>query len=348
MATLRRFAPLWVIFSLLAACAAPTPIVAPPTPTAASQTQKLRVVATTTLVGDVVSNIAGDTVELSVLLPVGSDPHSFTPTPQDVAKVSQADVVFANGAGLEEFLQPLLESAGAAQKVVAVSEGVSLLERKGHSHSAEGEHTHEGEHAHEAEHTQEVMSTEVSGEGEHEHHHEHATDPHTWFDPNLVMIWVENIAKTLSEKDPQHAAIYQKNATDYTAQLRELDQWIRQQVATIPPENRKLVTDHRAFAYFANQYGFIQVGAVLPGFSTLAEPSAQELAALEDAIRQQGVKAIFVGKTINPNLAQRVADDTGVKLVHFYTGSLSEKDGPANTYLNFMRYNVNAIVEALR
>jgi manganese/iron transport system substrate-binding protein len=381
MTALRRFVPLWVIFSLLAACATPTP-------TAAPQTQKLRVLATTTIVGDVVSNIAGDAVELSVLLPVGADPHAFTPTPQDVAKVSQADVVFANGAGLEEFLAALLESAGAAEKVVAVSEGIALLPGHAHSHGAEGEHSHEGEHthegeqahegehthegeqahegehthegeqAHEGEHTHEgeqahegkhTHEGEQAHEGEHTHEHEHAAgDPHTWFDPNLVMVWVENIAKTLSEKDPQNAATYQKNAADYTAQLRELDQWIRQQVETIPPENRQLVTDHKAFGYFAERYGFTQVGAVLPGFSTLAEPSAQELAALEDAIRQQGVKAIFVGTTINPNLAQRVADDTGVKLVYLYTGSLSEKDGPASTYLDFMRYNVNAIVEALK
>ena len=337
MTALHRLLPLWVIFSMLAACATPTP-------TAAPQARKYRVLATTTIVGDVVSNIAGDAVELSVLLPVGADPHAFTPTPQDVAKVSQADVVFANGAGLEEFLEALLESAGAAQKVVAVSEGIPLLQGEAHSPASEKEH------AHEAEHTEEAMPTkEASGEGEPEHEHEHAAgDPHTWFDPNLVMVWVENIAKTLSEKDPQNAAIYQKNAADYTAQLRELDQWIRQQVETIPPENRQLVTDHKAFGYFAERYGFTQVGAVLPGFSTLAEPSAQELAALEDAIRQQGVKAIFVGTTINPNLAQRVADDTGVKLVYLYTGSLSEKDGPASTYLDFMRYNVNAIVEALK
>lgn len=337
MTALRRFVPLWVIFSMLAACAAPAP-------TATPQTQKLRVLATTTLVGDVVSNIAGDAIELSVLLPVGVDPHSFTPTPQDVAKVSQADVVFANGAGLEEFLQALLESAGATEKVVAVSEGIPLLQGEAHSHAGEEEHANEGEPAEEA-----VPIKEATGEGEYGHEHEHAAgDPHTWFDPNLVMIWAENIAKTLSEKDPQNAATYQNNAADYTAQLRELDQWIRQQVETIPPQSRQLVTDHKAFAYFAERYGFTHVGAVLPGFSTLAEPSAQELAALEDAIRQLGVKAIFVGTTVNPNLAQRVADDTGVKLVYLYTGSLSEKDGPANTYLNFMRYNVSTIVEALK
>lgn len=335
---IRRLIPFWLLLAMLAACASPTP-------TAAPQSRKLRVLATTTIVGDVVRNVAGDAVELSVLLPVGADPHSFTPTPQDVAKVSEADLVFANGAGLEEFLQALLENAGAADKTVAVSQGISLLQGEAHSHSAEEEH------ATEEQAQQPMPTTETSDAGEHDHDHEHehaAGDPHTWFDPNLVMIWVQNIATTLSEKDPQNASSYQKNAEAYTAQLRELDQWIRQQVETIPAENRLLVTDHKSFAYFAERYGFTQVGAVLPSFSTLAEPSAQELAALEDAIRQLGVKAIFVGTTVNPNLAQRIAQDTGVQLVTLYTGSLSEADGPANTYLNFMRYNVNAIVEALK
>ncbi len=331
MKFLRQILTFSLLLPWLVSCATPAP-------TAVPQTQKLRVLATTTLVGDVVGNITGEAVELSVLLPIGADPHSFTPTPQDVAKVSQADLIFANGAGLEEFLKALLESAGAAEKVVEVSEGIALLQGEAHSHAGDEEHAGET-----------TPTKEATAEGEHDQEQEHATgDPHIWFDPNLVMIWVENITRTLSEKDPQNATIYQKNAEAYTAQLRELDQWIRQQVETIPPENRLLVTDHKTFGYFAERYGFTQVGAVLPGFSTLAEPSAQELAALEDTIRQLSVKAIFVGTTVNPNLAQRIAEDTGVKLVYLYTGSLSEKDGPANTYLNFMRYNVAAIVEALQ
>ncbi len=355
MKNLSRFLPFGVAVLLLAACASPTP--APQ-----KVERKLRVIATTTIVGDVVAQVGGEAIELSVLLPVGADPHSFTPTPQDVAKVSEADLVFANGAGLEEFLTGLIESAGASGKVYAVSEGIQLMmgvaHKHGHEddHAHEGEHSHEGEQAHEGEHSHEgeqAHEGEHSHEGEQahegEHGHDHAGgDPHVWFDPNLVMVWTENVAKVLSEKDAQNAELYRKNAEAYLNQLRELDAWIRQQVEDVPADNRLLVTDHLAFGYFASRYGFTQVGAVLPGFSTLAEPSAQELAALEDAIRQLGVKAIFVGTTVNPNLAQRIAEDTGVKLVYLYTGSLSEQDGPASTYLNFMRYNVNAIVEALR
>lgn len=323
MKIFRRFVPLVVFVAFLIACTAPIP-------TPSDSGGKLRVVATTTLVGDVVANIAGDAIELSILLPVGVDPHSFTPTPQDVAKVSQADLVFVNGAGLEEFLAALLESAEVQEKTYAVSEGIQLLQGLSDAHEHETENAQESNHP---------------GDDEHE---TSVGDPHVWFDPNLVMVWVQNINRVLSEKDAKNAALYQKNAAEYTARLQELDQWIREQVAIIPPEKRQLVTDHLVFGYFAKRYGFTQIGAVVPGFSSLSEPSAQELAALEDTLRKAEVRAIFVGKSVNPNLAQRIADDLGIKLVYVYTGSLSEQGGEADSYLKFMRYNVNAIVNALK
>ena len=288
--------------------------------------EKLKVVATTTIVGDAVAQVGGDDIDLSVLLPAGTDPHSFTPTPQDVAKVEQADVIFANGAGLEVFLDDLIESAGASDKVVHVSEGIDLLTFGSHEHEHEGEeHEHEGE----------------------EHDHE-GGDPHTWVDPNNVMVWVTNIEQKLSEADPANASVYAAGAKAYTTELKTLDAWIREQVAQIPVADRKLVTDHMLFGYFAEEYGFEQTGALIPGYSTLAEPSAKELAEIEDAIRELGVKAVFVGNTVNPALAQRVANDTGTQLVFVYSGSLSDPDGDAPSYLEYIRYNVSAFVEALK
>jgi len=277
--------------------------------------EKVDVVATTTIVADVVLNVGGDRIALTQLIPLGTDPHAFEPTPQDIAAVSRAHVVFANGAGLEEFLKPLLESAGAHDKTVEVSHGIALLE---------------------------------FGE-EHEDEHEHTGgDPHTWTDPHNVAVWVHNIEYTLSALDPANAEFYATNAEAYEEKLVELDGWVREQVAQIPEANRKIVTDHQLFGYLAHTYGFTQVGAIVPGYSTMAEPSAKELAALEDAIQALGVKAIFVGNTVNPNLAQRVAKDTGTQLVTLYTGSLTEKGGQAGTYLDYMRFNVNAIVQALK
>ncbi len=321
-----------------------------------SNQDKLKVVATTNIVGDVVAQVGGDLIVVDVLLPVGTDPHGFDPTPQDIAKVAEADVVFANGAGLEEFLDNLIESAGAMDKVVHVSEGIKLMMFEGEEHEGE-EHGHESEehegeehegeeHDHEGE---EHEGEEHEGE-EHEgdkHHHE-GGDPHTWMDPNNVLIWVHNIEHELSEADPDNADAYAANAEAYEAELQDLDAWIREQVAQIPEQNRRLVTDHTLFSYYANEYGFEQVGTLIPGYSSLAEPTAQELAEVEDVIQDLGVQAVFVGKTVNPSLAERVAEDSGVELVFVYTGSLSEAGGEADSYLAYMRYNTAAFVDALK
>lgn len=163
-----------------------------------------------------------------------------------------------------------------------------------------------------------------------------------------MIVWVDNIEAALTRLDPAHAAQYKANAEAYRAELAQLDNWVREQIATVPPENRKLVCDHQAFGYLADRYGLEQVGAVFPGFTTMAEPSSQELAALEDAIRRHNVKAVFAGDSANPNLAQRVAADTGLRFVTLYTGSLTPPGGDADSYIKYVRYNVSAIVEALK
>lgn len=280
----------------------------------------IRAVATTNIVGDVVSRVGGQSIDLTVLLPPGADPHSFQPTPQDLARVVDAQVIFINGAGLETFMQALLENSGSQARQVEVSAGIPLLGASAHDEHDEA-HSEEGEHA---------------------------GDPHVWMDPNNVLVWVDRIEEALVEMDPENAALYRENAAAYRQELTGLDAWIVAQINHIPQENRKLVTDHQLFVYFAERYGFEQVGAIIPGYSTLSEPSAKELARLEDAIRDLGVRAILVGNTVNPALAKRVAQDTGTQLVFFYTGSLTGADGPAATYLDYMRFNVNAIVEALK
>jgi ABC-type Zn uptake system ZnuABC Zn-binding protein ZnuA len=162
------------------------------------------------------------------------------------------------------------------------------------------------------------------------------------------MVWAENIEKKLSAVDPENAQLYAANSEKYRQELSDLDAWIRQQTAQIPEGARKLVADHTTFTYFADRYGFEQAGAVIPSYSTLSQPSAQELAQLDDAIRDLGVKAIFVEHSVNSSLAQRVAQDTGVKIVPLYNGSLSGPDGPAATYIDLMRYDVGEMVKALR
>lgn len=279
---------------------------------------KVNVLSTTSIVGDVVDQIGGVYIQTNVLLPRGTDPHTFTPTPQDAVKISDADIIFANGAGLETFLQRLIDSVGGKPNVLYVSDGVVLRKFSGEQVS------------------QSSSSTSLED------------DPHTWTDPNNVKIWVDNIVQALSKADPSHADKFQENATLYQQQLDGLDSWIRSRVAELSPDNRNLVADHLAWGYFSDRYGFKLVGAVIPSYSTLAEPSAQELAQLEEAIRSLNVKALFVDKSINPALSEQVAQDTGIKIVFLYTGSLSPQGEEASSYLDYMHYNVNAIVDALK
>ena len=312
---IRKLIPSFLLLVILAGCG---------TAPAGSPDTGLRVVASTTIIGDVVAQVGGDLINLTVLFPPGADPHTFEPRPQDIAAISDANVVVIHGLDLEETLNTTLD-ANVNGLLVHAAEGIDLLE------FADDEHEHE----------------EEDHSGEEEHAHE-GIDPHTWTDPNNVIIWTENIASALSEADPANAEKYRSNAEAYINELRELDAWIRAQVDAIPAGKRALVTDHASFGYFADEYGFEQVGLVVASLSTNASPSAKELAELTDAIKEHNVPAIFVGTTVNPALSEQVASDTGAQVVFLYTGSLSEPGGEADSYLAFMKYNVMAIVEALK
>lgn len=307
---------LLVILVLLTACSGPTP-----TPTASP----LKVVAVETFLADIAQQVAGDRVKVESLFPVDMDPHAYEPTPGDVARVAQSTVLILNGAGLEEgFLEALLQNAGGQQVVIEAAAGLTLR-------AAPEEHEHEQEAA--------------AGE---EHHH-HEGDPHLWLDPLQVIHYVENIRDGLSQADPDGAALYAQNATAYIQELRALDAWIAEQVAQIPPERRLLVTNHESFGYFADRYGFQVLGAIIPSFSTDASPSAQQLAALVEQIKATGAPAVFLETGSNPQLAQQLAAETGIKVVSdLYTHSITGADGPAPTYLAMMRYNTAQIVAALK
>lgn len=282
---------------------------ATPPPAGASS---LRVVAIEPFLQDIAQNVAGERVTVDVLMPSGADPHSYEPAPQDVAKIANAQVVIINGAGLETFLERLLTTAGGQQRLIDASAGLESREVD----------EHEGEA------------------------HEHESDPHFWLDPNLVIAYVENIRDGLSEADPDGAAAYAANATAYIAQLQELDQWITSQVQQVPPERRLLVTNHESFGYYADRYGFRVIGTLIPSVSSLASPSAQQLAQLVDQIRATGAPAIFLESGTNPQLAQQVAQEAGVRLV---TGLYTHTPGPdAPTYIGMIRYNTSKIVEALK
>ena len=175
-----------------------------------------------------------------------------------------------------------------------------------------------------------------------------ATDPHTWTTPANALIFVQNAEKALSALDPAHAETYAANAAAYSAQLQEMDAWIQTQIDTIPQDQRKLVTDHETFGYYCDRYGLKQVGAVVPAYTSEASTSAQDLAALEDTMRAEGVRAVFIGNSANPHLADTLAADLGVQVVPLYVESLGAVGSGAETYLDYLRYNTSAIVSALQ
>ena len=169
-----------------------------------------------------------------------------------------------------------------------------------------------------------------------------------WLDPNNIIIYVENIRDALTHFDPEGEADYKSNADAYIMELRNLDTWIIEQVAQIPADKRLLVTDHQAFGYFAEQYGFTVVGTLIESFSAVASPSAQQLAGLIDKIKSSGAPAIFLDEVENPAFAQQIASETGVIVVtDLHLESLTD-GAPAGTYIDMMKYNVTKIVQSLQ
>ncbi|MGB8984056.1 MAG: metal ABC transporter substrate-binding protein [Anaerolineales bacterium] len=266
-----------------------------------SETSAPDVLTTTTILADVTRNVAGERLAVGSLLPLGTDPHSYQPSPQDTARISSSKVLIVNGAGYEHFLEALLENAGGERALIEASAGLRL-----------------------------------------------GDDPHFWLDPNLVVTYVENIRAGLVEFDPEGEEIYQSNARAYITQLEDLDAWISEQVTQVPPERRLLVTNHEAFGYFGERYGFTIVGTVIESFSSDASPSARQMAALIDQIREHDAPAIFLDASDNPALAEQIAAETGVKVVtNLHLESLTEGP-PAATYIDMLKYNVTQIVAALK
>ncbi len=195
-------------------------------------------------------------------------------------------------------------------------------------------------HAHDGEHNEE--------EGD-DHEHAHGScDPHVWMEPHNVMYWTMLIRDTLVELDPANAETYIANAAAYLEEIDALaHDFVMPMVDTLPEENRILITNHESLGYLAARFDFELVGTVFPGGATASDPSAQEVAALIDLIRDEGVPAIFAETTVTDSLVQTIADETGAQVFVLYSGSLSEEGEPAATYVDYIRYNYTTIVEAL-
>lgn len=280
------------------------------------------VVATTTILGDVARQVVGNRGSVEVLMPVGADPHSFQPSASQAASLRRAGLVVTNGLGLEEGLHDVIEAAEA--------EGVTVVEAASFVEPLLFEI---GEHEDEA-------------SGEHEHG---ALDPHIWTDPARMAEVVTGLGEALAAADPGCAADHRRAAATYRDELLALDADIEQTLDAVPAGRRKLVTNHHAFGYFADRYGFEVLGAIIPGGGTLAEPSPADLAALVEILRREGVRAIFAETTQQADLAEALAAELGgeVAVVSLFTGSLGEAGSGADTYIGMQRANAERIAAAL-
>uniref|UniRef100_A0A7C3ABA0 Manganese transporter n=1 Tax=Thermorudis sp. TaxID=1969470 RepID=A0A7C3ABA0_9BACT len=278
-------------------------------------TRQVRVVATTTIVADAVREVGGDRVEVITLMGPGIDPHLYKASEGDVLRLASADIIFYNGLHLEGKMSQVLARVGERVPTVAIAERIdpSFLRKP----------------------------PEFEG----------AYDPHVWFDVRLWMIAIEAVRDGLATVDPTHAAVYQANAERYLAELDELDRWVRQEVAKIPPERRVLITAHDAFGYFARAYGFEVYG--LQGVSTAAEAGVADVQALADLIVERRIPAIFVETSVPPRFIEAVQEAVRARGFavriggQLYSDALGDPGTPAGTYVGMVRSNVETIVQAL-
>ena len=272
---------------------------------------KVNVISTISIIGDVVNNVAGESVHLVTLVGPNGDAHEYEPVPADSVNLAHADIIFENGLHLEHWLDKLYEASGSKARRVVVSKGVA---------------------------------PRIFEDNPQE------TDPHAWQDVSNVILYTQNVRDALIALDPKNKDKYSSNAAEYISKLQTLDAWVKTQVALIPADKRKLVTNHDALGYFARRYDFKIIGAVIPSATTEAsDPSAQQTVQLLNIIKANGVHAIFSENMANPKLAQMLSNEAGVQMgPELYTDALGEKGSDGESYLKMIQHNVKIFVEYLK
>lgn len=292
-----------------------------------SQAAPLRVVASFSILADMVREIGGDDVHLDVLVGPMRDAHTFEPSPRDARALGEAQVLVVNGLGFESWMPRLLDAAGFKGRTVVASQGVTPR------------HLSEAEAAQDADHGR-------SGQDGHDHAHEAgAVDPHAWQDLGNGVLYAQNIAQGLAQADPAHESAYFARADAYVRQLRKADAQWRQQLSAVPEDRRVLATSHDAFGYLGAAYGIRILSLV--GVSGAAEPSARAMADLLKQIRSQHIRAIFLEHGSNSQALQQLAVEAGVTLGgSLYADTLDLPGRPAATYLGMFRWNMQQLMQA--
>ena len=272
---------------------------------------RMKVVASFSILGDFVRDVGGERVEVATLVGPNGNAHVYAPSPADGKKVAEARLVVVNGLGFEGWLDRLLKASGTTAPIIVASKGIAPLER--------------------------------AGADDHDHGR---ADPHAWQSIANAKIYVGNIRDALIAIDPAGRARYEASAADYLARLDALDREVRDTIATIPAERRRVVSSHNAFGYFGHAYG-IDFSAP-QGVSTESEASAKDVAAIISAIRKQKASAVFLENVTDPRLVQQIANETGVKVGGvLYSDALTDASSDAPTYIELIRHNLRQLASAL-
>lgn len=269
--------------------------------------ERLHIVASASMLQDIASRVIGLDHDIEMIVPIGGDPHLHEPTPSNARLVAEADLILINGLTFEGWINELIDNSGTSGTVITVTEGVN------------------------------VLGSQV---------YKNSTDPHAWMDASNGIIYARNIRDAIIELDPTNQEKYNSNFSKYEKELLAIDQEIAAAIKTIPAEKRILITSHDAFQYYGRRYG-IQLEAIM-GISTEAEAQTADIIRVNKVIRERNVPAVFIESTINPKMVQQMATDNNVKVGgSLYADSLGDKDSPAATYIEMLRYNTKTIVAAL-
>ena len=331
-------------------------------PPMAQADEPMPVVATFSILGDMVGRIGGEHISLTTLVGPDGDAHVYQPTPKDARSVSEAEVMFINGLDFEGWLERLAEAASFDGTLVTATKGIDAIafddhgdhdDHKDHDdhddHKDHDDHDDHKDHDDHDDHKDHDDHDDHKDHGDHDDHHGHnhgAFDPHAWLSLDHAVTYVDNITAALATADPENAADYYSNRADYIAQIDSLSKEVAVMMSSIPEKKRTVVTPHDAFGYFSQTY---DIKFVAPqGLSTDSEISASDVAELIEQIREEGISAVFIESITDNRMIEQIANETGAVVGGtLYSDALSAKEGPASTYLKMFRHNAVTISSVL-
>lgn len=334
-------------------------------PAMAASDKKLAVVATFSILGDMVARIGGDHIELTTLVGPNGDAHVYQPVPADARAVNKADVLFVNGLAFEGWLDRLVEASEFKGSRVVTTAGIKPLSFEEDHHDEHEDHAEHGDHKDDdhADHKDDDHHEDNAAHKDDDHHDDHADhkdddhddhaghdhgefDPHAWQSLHNAVTYVDNITAALSKADPANASSYYANRATYVAEIEAMETEIDKMFDALAEDERTVVTPHDAFGYFAHEY---KMKFLAPqGLSTESEASAADVAKLIRQIREEDVKAVFLENVADTRLLEQIASETGAGIGgSLFSDALSEPAGPAGTYLDMMRHNASTIAGAL-